>query len=337
VTSRLKLGVVGAGAWGRNHVRTAAGLADAELAAVCDTDPKTRERVARQFPGALVTGDVGALLERSDAVIVASPAGSHAAVARRCIEAGKPCLVEKPFALSVRDAEAVAALAAERKVPVLAGHLLVFHAAVDRLRTLIQGGELGKVFYLYGLRVNLGQVRQDENALWSFGPHDVSVALHLLGETPTRVAAQGKSYLQPKIEDVVFLTMEFASGVLAHVQLSWLDPHKERKLTVVGAKKMVVFDDMEPREKLRIYDKGVDRPPEYGSFGESLAIREGDIFIPRIPTIEPLAAELAHFVRVARGTEPPRAGAGAEDGVRVVRVLEAASRSLARGGAPEEL
>jgi len=337
VTSRLKLGVVGAGAWGRNHVRTAAGLADAELAAVCDTDPKTRERVARQFPGALVTGDVGALLERSDAVIVASPAGSHAAVARRCIEAGKPCLVEKPFALSVRDAEAVAALAAERKVPVLAGHLLVFHAAVDRLRALIQGGELGKVFYLYGLRVNLGQVRQDENALWSFGPHDVSVALHLLGEAPTRVAAQGKSYLQPKIEDVVFLTMEFASGVLAHVQLSWLDPHKERKLTVVGAKKMVVFDDMEPREKLRIYDKGVDRPPEYGSFGESLAIREGDIFIPRIPTIEPLAAELAHFVRVARGTEPPRAGAGAEDGVRVVRVLEAASRSLARGGAPEDL
>ena len=165
----------------------------------------------------------------------------------------------------------------------------------------------------------------------------MSVALHLLGEAPVRVAAQGKSYLQPKIEDVVFLTMEFASGVLAHVQLSWLDPHKERKLTVVGAKKMVVFDDMEPREKLRVYDKGVDRPPEYGSFGESLAIREGDIFIPRIPTVEPLAAELAHFVRVARGAEAPRPGAGADDGVRVVRVLEAASRSLINGGAPEAL
>jgi len=335
--TRLKVGVIGSGAWGRNHVRTVAGLADAELAAVCDTDPKTRERVARQYPGTLVTDDLGALLERCDAVIVASPAGTHAAMARRCIEAGKPCLVEKPFALSVRDAEAVAALGVERKVPVLAGHLLVFHAAVERLRTLVQGGELGKIFYLYGLRVNLGQVRQDENALWSFGPHDVSVALHLLGETPVRVAAQGKSYLQPKIEDVVFLTMEFASGVLAHVQLSWLDPHKERKLTVVGAKKMVVFDDMEPREKLRIYDKGVDRPPEYGSFGESLAIREGDIFVPRIPTVEPLAAELAHFVRVARGGESPRPGAEAEDGVRVVRVLEAASRSLASRGAPEAL
>jgi predicted dehydrogenase len=330
---RLKIGVIGAGAWGRNHVRTVAGLAEAELAAVCDTDQKVRERLSRQYPGALVTGDVPALLGAVDAVIVASPATTHAAVAQQVLEAGKPVLVEKPFALNVRDAEAVAKQGAQRGIPVLAGHLLVYHPAVQRLRELVQTGELGKVFYLYGLRVNLGQVRKDENALWSFGPHDVSVALYLLGEEPVRVAAHGKSYLQPAIEDVVFLTMEFASGVLAHVQLSWLDPHKERKLTVVGAKKMVVFDDMEPREKLRIYDKGVDRPPEYGSFGESLAIREGDIFIPRIPTVEPLAAELAHFVRAAQGLETPRASA--EDGVRVVRVLEAASRSLARGGTPE--
>jgi predicted dehydrogenase len=332
---RLKVGVVGAGAWGRNHVRTVAGLAEAELAAVCDPDPKVRERVARQYPAALVTGEVGALLGVVDAVIVASPAATHAAIARQVVEAGKPVLVEKPFALKVEDALTVARLSAERRVPVLAGHLLIYHPAVERLRELVRTGELGKVFYLYGLRVNLGQVRKDENALWSFGPHDVSVALYLLGEHPIRVAAHGKSYLQPAIEDVVFLTMEFGSGVLAHVQLSWLDPHKERKLTVVGAKKMVVFDDMEPREKLRIYDKGVDRPPEYGSFGESLAIREGDIFIPRIPSVEPLAAELAHFVRAAQGREAPRGGASAEDGVQVVRVLEAASRSLARGGAPE--
>jgi len=333
--NRLRLGVIGAGAWGRNHVRTVAGLADAELAAVCDLDAKVRERVGRQHPSAHVTADVADLLSRVDAVVVASPAGTHATLALQCIEAGKPCLVEKPFALSVHDAEAVARAAAARRVPVLAGHLLLFHPAVERLRALVQGGELGRIYYLYGLRVNLGQVRADENALWSFGPHDVSVALYLLGEAPVRVAAHGRSYLQPKVEDVVFLTMEFGSGVLAHVQLSWLDPHKERKLTVVGAQKMVVFDDMEPREKLRIYDKGVDRPPEYGSYGESLAIREGDIFIPKIPNIEPLAAELGHFVRVARGAEPPRAGA--EDGVRVVRVLDAATRSLAAGGAPVNL
>src|SRR5213080_4529670 len=327
------MGVIGAGAWGKNHVGTAATLPEAELVAVCDADPKTRERIGRQYPAVHVTADVADLLSRVDAVVIASPATTHARVALQCVEAGKPCLVEKPFALTTSDAEAVARAAGGRRVPVLAGHLLVYHPAVERLRALVQGGELGRLYYLYGLRVNLGQVRADENALWSFGPHDVSVALYLLGEPPQRVAAQGRSYLQPQVEDVVFLTMEFASGVLAHVQLSWLDPHKERKLTVVGAKKMVVFDDMEPREKLRIYDKGVDRPPEYRSFGESLAIREGDIFIPRIPAVEPLAAELAHFVRAAQGREAPRASA--EDGVRVVRVLEAASRSLARGGAPE--
>jgi predicted dehydrogenase len=330
--SRLRLGVVGAGAWGRNHVRTASGLADGELTAVCDTDSSVRERLARQYPTAHITGDLTDLLGRVEAVVIASPAATHARIALQCVDAGKPCLVEKPFALSVRDAEAVADAAGRRGVPVLAGHLLVFHPAVERLRALVQGGELGRIYYLYGLRVNLGQVRADENALWSFGPHDVSVALYLLGETPVRVAAQGRSYLQPKVEDVVFVTMEFGSGVLAHVQLSWLDPHKERKLTVVGAKKMVVFDDMEAREKLRIYDKGVERPPEYGSYGEALSIREGDIFIPKIPNVEPLAAELSHFVRVARGAEPPRAAAS--DGVRVVRVLDAATRSLADGGAP---
>jgi predicted dehydrogenase len=161
------------------------------------------------------------------------------------------------------------------------------------------------------------------------------VALDLLEERPIQVAAQGHGYLQPRVEDVVFLTMRFASGVLAHIHLSWLDPYKERKLTVVGEKKMVVFDDMEAREKLRIFDKGVNRPPEYGSYGESLTIREGDIFIPKIPNIEPLAAELGHFVRVARGGEAPRASA--EDGVAVVQVLEAATRSLAGGGAPVAL
>ncbi len=335
--TRLRIGVVGAGAWGRNHVRTVAGLAEAELAAVCDTDAAVRERCARQYPGALVTPDVSALLAAVDAVVIASPAGTHADLARRCVDAGKPCLVEKPFALTVPAAEAVAQRAAERRVLVMAGHLLVHHPAVERLRALVQQGDLGRIYYLYGLRVNLGQVRADENALWSFGPHDVSVALFLLNETPVRVAAHGRSYLQPGVEDVVFLTMEFTTGALAHVHLSWLDPHKERKLTVVGAKKMVVFDDMEPREKLRVYDKGVDRPPEYGSYGESLSIREGDIFIPRIPSVEPLAAELAHFVCAARGAEAPRPGTRAEDGVRVVRVLDAASRSLASGGAPVTL
>ncbi|MGE0353658.1 MAG: Gfo/Idh/MocA family protein [Gemmatimonadales bacterium] len=329
---RVRIGVLGAGAWGRNHVRTVAGMAEAELVAIGDADAGVREKLARQYPATLVTGSVEEVLRTVDAVIVATPARTHAALALQALQAGVPTLVEKPFALSVPDAVRMAEAAARGSVPLLVGHLLEYHPVVERLRTMIVEKTLGDLFYLYSQRVNLGQVRPDENALWSFGPHDISVALFLLGEAPVSVSAQGHSYLQQGIEDIVFLHMNFRSGVMAHVQMSWLDPHKERRLTVVGSKQMAVFDDMAGREKLRIYDKGVDRPPEYRSYGESLSIREGDIFIPRLPNTEPLAAELQHFVRVIRGEEPPRADAA--DGVRSVRVLAAATRSLQQGGMP---
>ncbi|HUL69305.1 MAG TPA: Gfo/Idh/MocA family oxidoreductase [Gemmatimonadales bacterium] len=333
--SRLKVGVIGAGAWGKNHVRTCALSSEAELVGVCDSSPETRKQLAKQYPGIHLTDDAGDLLGRVEAVIIAAPAKAHAELGLQAIEAGIPALIEKPFALTVRDAEKLADHAEKKGVPLLVGHLLEYHPVVERLRTLITEGTLGEIYYLYAQRVNLGQVRPDENALWSFGPHDVSVALFLLGEGPVRVAAQGHSYLQRGIEDVVFLNMTFASGVIAHVQMSWLDPHKERRLTVVGSKQMAVFDDMAPREKLRIYDKGVNRPPEYRSYGESLTIREGDIFIPRLPNVEPLAVQFQHFVQVVRGQQQPRADK--LDGVRVVRVLDAASRSLAAGGAPVSL
>lgn len=332
--SRLKVAVIGAGRWGRNHVRSLAVLPEAELVVVCDTSAERRAEVARQYPGVPVTEALDRALALAEAVVVATPAATHPTITARAIERGLPVLVEKPFALSVSDAERVADLAERAGVPLLMGHLLLFHPAVERLKAMIAAGELGDIYYLYGQRVNLGQVRPDENALWSFGPHDVSVALELLDRLPARVTAHGRSYLQPGIEDVVFLTMEFTTGVMAHVQMSWLDPHKERRLTVVGSKKMVVFDDMQAREKLKVYDKGVDRPPEYASYGESLAIREGDIAIPRIPNVEPLSAELRHFLRVARGDEAPRAGPAR--GVAVVRVLDAASRSMREEGAPVE-
>lgn len=333
--TRLKVAVVGAGAWGRNHVRALGSLQDAELAAVCDINPTRREDVRRQYPGVLVTDDLDRALAGVEAVVIATPAGTHSQLALQAIDRGLPVLVEKPFALSAADAEAVADRAQARGVPVLVGHLLLFHPAIERLKAMTAEGGLGTIYYLYSQRVNLGQVRPDENALWSFGPHDVSVAIHLLGQPPVRVAAQGMSYLQPGIEDVVFLTMEFDSGVMAHVQMSWLDPHKERRLTVVGSRRMAVFDDMQPREKIKIYDKGVDRPPEYASYGESLAIREGDIFVPRIPNVEPLTAELRHFLAVARGREAPRADV--VSGVEVVSVLAAASQSMAEGGRPVTL
>jgi predicted dehydrogenase len=330
--TRVRVGVIGAGAWGKNHVRTLASLPETELAGVCDLDASVRDRVKRQYPGVFVTDSPAELFKRVEAVVIASTARTHAALGRTAVEAGIPALIEKPFALTVADAEGLAEAAAVRGVPLLAGHLLEYHPVVERLRQLVTEGTLGTLYYLYSQRVNLGQIRPDENALWSFGPHDVSVALFLLGDSPRTVAALGRSYLQPGIEDVVFLTMTFDSGVVAHAQMSWLDPHKERRLTLVGSRQMAVFDDMEAREKLRIYDKGVERPPEYRSWGESLAVREGDIFIPRVSNAEPLAVQLKHFAQVVRGEAAPRADAA--DGVRVVRVLDAASRSLAQGGTP---
>jgi predicted dehydrogenase len=328
--SKTRVAVVGAGNWGRNHVRTLAALPEAELVAVCDADASRRDAVERQYPTVTTTEHVGDALDMADAAVIATPAAFHPEHARAAIERGLPVLVEKPFALSVRAAESMAELAAKNDVSVVVGHLLLFHAAVERLKALIDDGELGDLYYLYSQRVNLGQVRPDENALWSFGPHDAAVAVELLGATPTSVSAYGKSYIQNGIEDVVFMMLEFPSGAMAHVQMSWLDPHKERRLTVVGSKKMVVFDDMQNREKLKIYDKGVERPPEYSSFGESLSIREGDIAIPRIPNVEPLGAELRHFLAVASGTEESRAPAA--NGVAIVRILEAASESLKANG-----
>lgn len=328
--SKMRVAVVGAGNWGRNHVRTLAALPEADLVAVCDTDAHRREAVKRQYPAVHTTERLDEALDMADAAVIATPAASHPEHARSAIERGMPVLVEKPFALSVREAEGIADLAAKHSVPVVVGHLLLFHAAVERLKALIEAGDLGDLYYLYSQRVNLGQVRPDENALWSFGPHDAAVAVELLGATPTSVSAYGKSYIQRGIEDVVFMMLEFPSGVMAHVQMSWLDPHKERRLTVVGSAKMVVFDDMQIREKLKIYDKGVDRPPEYSSYGESLSIREGDIAIPRLPNVEPLGAELRHFLAVASGTEVSRAPAA--NGVAIVRILEAASESMAANG-----
>ncbi|UCD25670.1 MAG: Gfo/Idh/MocA family oxidoreductase [Gemmatimonadota bacterium] len=328
--TKTRVAAIGAGSWGRNHVRNLANLPEAELVAVCDLSEDRRNAVKRQYPGVHVTADHSEALDMAEAAVIATPATSHAELALAAIERNLPVLVEKPFALSVREAESIADASEAKGVPVVTGHLLLFHSAIERLGQLIDEGELGDLYYLYSQRVNLGQVRPDENALWSFGPHDVAVALELLGDAPISVAAQGKSYLQPGIEDVVFMNMEFASGIMAHVQMSWLDPHKERRLTVVGSEKMVVFDDMQSREKLKIYDKGVDRPPDYASYGESLSIREGDIAIPRIPNAEPLAAELRHFIAVANGTATSRTPAS--NGVEVVRVLEGASRSLAAGG-----
>jgi predicted dehydrogenase len=257
-------------------------------------------------------------------VVIATPVPTHADLAIRVLAAGKHCFVEKPLARSEQEAEAVvkAAEAADRVL--LVGHLLEYHPGVQRLAEIVKSGELGDLRYIYSNRLNLGKDRPDENALWSLGVHDLSVILMLAGEEPTGWDVMGESYLRPKVEDVVFALMRFHSGLLAHMHLSWLDPHKERRFTVVGSKRMATFDDMEIERKLTVYDKGFDE--DYSSYGEYIA-RSGDVYSPRVSNEEPLRIECRHFLECIRdGTEPRT---GAESGLRVVRVLERLQHSLA--------
>lgn len=270
-----------------------------------------------------------------DAVVLATPARAHAAQAERALASGRHVFVEKPLALAVSEAERVVAEASRARRVLAVGHLMLHHPAVVRLRELLTSGELGQLYYLYATRVNLGRLRSDENALWSFAPHDLSMIDFLLdGEVPESVSARGQSYLQAGVEDVVFVTLKYRRGQMAHIHLSWLDPRKERRLTLVCSRKMVEFDDV-ASEKLRIYDKGYDRPPAFAQYAEYLTLRQGDIHIPHVPMAEPLALELAHFVECVRdGTVPRADGAG---GLRIIRILAAAQASLERDGVPVTL
>jgi predicted dehydrogenase len=330
---RVRVGVAGLGYWGPNLARNLAAIPGCELRWLCDPEQAAREKVGRAFPDARVSGELDQLLDDAelDAVVLATPVPTHAGLATRVLRAGKHCFVEKPLATSAAEAEdAVAAAAAAEKV-LMVGHLLQFHPAVGRLKELIDAGELGELYYIYGNRLNLGQLRADENALWSLGAHDVSVVLHLVGEEPEECLAQGACYVREGVEDVVFCYLRFPSGIAAHLHLSWLDPHKERRLTVVGARRMATFDDMLLEGKLAIYDKGFDEDAR--SWGEYTA-RSGDIFSPRISNAEPLRIECEHFLECVRTGARPRSDG--RSGVRVVRVLEALQRSLKdRGGAPQ--
>jgi len=321
----VRVGVVGLGYWGPNLARNFAALPGCELAWLCDASEAARERVAPTFPGARLTGELDDLLADPalDAVALATPVPAHAELAERVLRAGKHCFVEKPLAQSVADAERVVAAGEEAGRVLMVGHLLVFHPAVTRLKEIARSGELGDIHYIYSNRLNLGKLRADENALWSLGAHDVSVVLHLAEEEPSEVEARGESYMRPGIEDVVFCFLRFPSGLAAHLHLSWLDPHKERRFTIVGSRRMAAFDDMELERKVTIYDKGFDE--DASSYGEYIT-RSGDIWSPRIPNREPLRLECEHFVRcVAEGRTPLTDG---HAGLRVVRVLEALQERL---------
>ncbi len=334
VVGMLRVGVVGTGDWGKNLVRTFAALPGVALVRISDLDPKRLAAVARGCPGAEATPDADAVLRAPDvdAVVIASSAPAHHRLAAAALDAGKDVFVEKPLALTGADAADLLARAERGGRTLMVGHLLLYHPAVTRLKAMVDAGDVGEVRYVYSQRVNLGKVRSDENALWSLAPHDISVMNHLLGGPPESVSARGAAWVRPGVEDVVFLNLGWPGGRMGQVQVSWLDPHKLRKITVVGSRKMVVFDDMESSEKLRVYDKGVDPPGEHVGAGEALAIRFGDVWIPRVDGTEPLLLECRHFVECVRGRARPLSDG--REGLAVVRVLEAATESLRRDGAP---
>jgi predicted dehydrogenase len=321
----IRIGVVGLGYWGPNLARNFAAIGDCELRWLCDASAEARDRLAAAFPGVRTTADLDDLLNdpELDAVALATPVPTHAALAIRIARAGKHCFVEKPLAITAADAEAAVTAAAAANRILMVGHLLEYHPAVDRLKELVAGGELGSLYYVYGNRLNLGKLRADENALWSLGAHDVSVVLHLIGEEPSECSAHGESYVREGVQDVVFCYLRFPSGVVAHLHLSWLDPHKERRLTVVGARRMATFDDMLVEGKLTVYDKGFDEDAR--SWGEYIT-RSGESFSPQISNSEPLRIECEHFLACIRDGVTPRSDG--HSGLRVVRVLERLQNSL---------
>ena len=319
----MKVGLVGLGYWGPNLARNFDELG--VLTAMCDAKEELRARYADRFPRAHAYADYDEMLDDDglDAVVVATPVPTHHELARRALTAGKSVLVEKPPAMRAVEMEELLALAQEQERVLMPGHLLLYHPGVQKLKALIDAGDPGDVLCIYGNRQNLGVIRKDENALWSLGVHDLSVILYLLDEEPEELWAHGNAFLNPGVEDVVFCYLRFPSGKIAHMHLSWLDPHKMRKITVVGKEKMAVFDDMELERKVTLYEKGPWQPSE--TYGE-WRTRTGDIYSPKIPNDEPLKLECRRFLElVERG---PGDFKEARDGLAVVRALEALQRSL---------
>ncbi|MDQ7007551.1 MAG: Gfo/Idh/MocA family oxidoreductase [Acidobacteriota bacterium] len=333
----IRIGIIGAGAWGRNHVRTFAAMEGVSLVGVADARRDVREKLERSLPGLTTYETASSLLDSSgvDAVVIATPSPTHADLGCLALQAGKHVLVEKPLALTSADARRMVGEAEKAGKVLMVGHLLLYHSAVLYLRRLVDDGELGDPLYLYCERVNLGVIRKTENALWSLAPHDFSVAGFLLSGRPTDVTARGAAYLQDGIHDVVFANLRFDGGQMANVHVSWLDPHKSRRMVLVGSRKMAVFDDMAGPEKVRIYDKSATLSPRAVGYEEFLAVRSGDILIPKVPMVEPLRQEAEHFCECVREGKTPRSDG--RNGLMVVEMLEAAQESLEAGGAPMTL
>lgn len=333
----ISIGLIGCGYWGPNLLRNFYALANCRVLCVADLSPASREYVQKYYPCVTTVADYKEILNSNvTAVVVATPAQTHYSLAKEAIAAGKHVLIEKPLAMCSSEAKELIEFAKKHKRILMVGHTFEYNSAVRYLKEGIQSGRIGKPYYLYAQRLNLGIVRQDINALWSLAPHDVSILLYVLNRMPLAVSAVGRDFLQPGIEDVVFMTLHFPEDIIAHVQVSWLDPGKVRRITVVGSERMVIYDDVSDT-KIQIFDKGIrkqnlrDSLGSYDDFGKFQLIRvAGDVVFPKIDFVEPLKIECGHFIDcIEKQTVPLTDG---ENGLRVVQVLEAAQQSLKSQG-----
>jgi predicted dehydrogenase len=337
--SEVKVGIIGYGYWGPNLTRNFYEIPSASLVAIADSSDDRLKQAASKYPHVIVKHDYRELFELGlDAVVVATPPLTHHRIAKDCLEHNLHVLVEKPITLKSEDAKALVELADSRGLTLMVGHTFVYNSAVRALKNYIDSGELGEIYYLDTARLNLGLFQRDSNVLWDLAPHDISILLYLLGKKPVSISAQGTASVFKGIHDVAYLNMTFPNNVPAYIHVSWLDPCKVRRITVVGSKKMAVYNDIEAEHKIKIYDKGVDAPPPYtdGDFGEfQCSYRSGDITIPNIRFAEPLRQECQHFVdSILNHTVPVSSGT---DGLEVVRIIEAAQYSMLNGQTQEVL
>jgi predicted dehydrogenase len=336
VANPTRVAVVGCGYWGMNYVRVLGELPDAQVAGVCDQRTSRLDDVARRYPGVPLTTDVDEALadEEIDAVVVCTQAATHRELAGRALEAGKHVLVEKPLTVEVRDAEDLIDLAERTGSVLLTGHTFLYNEGVKYVKSLIGSGALGRTYYLYATRTNMGPFRSDVNALWDLAPHDIAIFNHLVGDTPRWVSAVGARVLGNGREDVGFITLHYSDAVIGHIHVSWADPQKVRQCVVVGSDRRIALNDLDIAERVRVFDRGVKADVVDGAttFGEQLRIREGDITSPALPATEPLKHLCGHFLHCIRRRDRPITPG--TDGREVVAVMQAVQASVARHGAP---
>jgi predicted dehydrogenase len=331
----IGIGVIGCGYWGPNLIRNFNAQAEAAMVAISDLDEGRLNHVGLLYPGTKRTTDYREIIENPDidAVVVATPMSTHFKLGMEALEAGKHLFIEKPMATNSEDCRTLIQTAAALDRKLMVGHTFVYSPPVRMIKSLLDKGELGDIYYVNVSRVNLGIFQQDANVIWDLAPHDVAMLNFLFDAEPIAVSATGHCYVQTMadIEDVAFVTLEYPGGKLVHIHVSWLDPNKIRTCTFVGSKKMLVYDDVSPSEKIRVYDKGVDVPPHYEDFGEfQLLYRHGDVFLPHVDTYEPLKAQAAHFLDMIQ--DKVVCQSDGTHGLKVVEVLEAACLSLKEDG-----